>query len=543
MSTWRSLQRFCTLTVVAALAMAPWAIFAGPAAASGCQSSLNVNLAGASHGAQSGSQGVWHLTATVTDNCANPVGGVVVTFQGQSGATLSASQDTTDAAGQASVTATAPLASLSSSSPPTVMADVTFLDGTAESDGTLTLASSAPPPTPSTPPPSPPSFVPFSDLGGATWAEPAIGLLSVQGVVHGYPNGTFGPGESLSAEAAVTMLWHIFVPAGAASAAGPIPGVASWAVPAVAWAEAHRVILHPDRFGGIAGFPAPRDQVAAWVVRTLGLTGTAAPTFDDAAAIPSGYAAAVGIAQADGVVAGGPNGNFHPSEPVTRAQMAALLVSAERADALAGASSAPISWQPPAGGGSPAGSSVTILPLTGTVREGTVNLAGSAVEGGVVSLGNRVVSIQENFVQTGNTGEGNFTVTVTINPQQPAKNSGPLLWRGSSAGGSIWSWTTVSSPGSPPSSGLGLTTYTQAAGIVGFQESTSSSGSIVSSTSSVSGAFQPSLQNGSETTLDCDGPSGPCSRQSGYLTGPALPLPVLVNVENAIQTSMILYFL
>lgn len=537
MSPWRSLRRSWTLTVVAASAMALGAVFAGPAAASSCQSSLNVNLTGASRGAQSGSQGVWHLTATVTDHCANPVGGVVVTFQGQSGATLSASQGTTDAAGQASVTATAPLASLSSSSPPTVMADVTFPDGTAGSGGTLTLASSAPPPTPSTPPPSPPSFVPFSDLGGATWAEPAIGLLSVQGVVHGYPNGTFGPDESLSTEAAITMLWHSFVPAGAASAAGPIPGVDSWAVPAVAWAEAHQVILHPDRFGGIARFPAPRDQVAAWVVRTLGLTGTAAPTFDDAAAIPSEYAAAVGIAQADGVVAGGPNGNFHPSEPVTRAQMAALLVSAERADALAGASSAPISWQPPAG------SSVTILPLTGTVREGTVNLAGSAVEGGVVSLGNRVVSIQENFLQSGDTGEGNFTVTVTINPQQPAKNSGPLLWRGSSAGGSIWSWTTVSSPGSPPSSGLGLATYTRAAGVVSFQESTSSSGSSVSSTSSVSGAFQPSLQNGSETTLDCDGPSGPCSRQSGYLTGPALPLPVLVHVENAIQTSMILYFL
>jgi hypothetical protein len=274
--------------------------------------------------------------------------------------------------------------------------------------------------------PAPP--VPFSDVGGVPWATPAIGLLVAQGAVKGVAPDAFAPALPVTQEQAVTFLARLF-PDTATAPAQPLPGVDAWAQASVAWAEAHGVVSDPGAFAPTAA--APRAQVVAWVVRALGLADATAPapTFADAAAIPARYAADVGAAQADGLVVGDPSGNFRPLDPVTRAEVAVILLRAEEALAAgAGAAApAPFAWQV-----GPGPSSLADV-LTGTALTGSHALpAGTVNAGRFTGAGG---SFAADFAEAGGVGAGTL---VSTSAGQSTRT--PVLWRepGGGAPGALW---------------------------------------------------------------------------------------------------------
>ena len=113
----------------------------------------------------------------------------------------------------------------------------------------------------------------FSDVPSGHWAYPAIETVRAQGLVGGYPNGTFGPARSITRAEAMAILSsaaHLPVPANAEQIlssyrdAGSIP---TWARPAVA-AAIQGGLFANDPNAGNAIEPlqaASRAEVAAMV--------------------------------------------------------------------------------------------------------------------------------------------------------------------------------------------------------------------------------------------------------------------------------------
>ena len=246
---------------------------------------------------------------------------------------------------------------------------------------------------------------PFQDMAAVPWAAPDVALLYHEGIAHGTSSTTFSPNLSLTEEQTLVFLYHFFPHNTVSSAA--YPGVDTWAQSAVGWAFRRGIVAEPGAFQ--ATVPAPRAQVVTWTVRALDIptAGAPAPTFNDAAHIPVAYSVYVGAAQADGLVVGGPSGNFHPLEPITRAQMAALLVKAQYV--LARQTSPPLvsfSWQAPAvssatySGGGWVGTASGVLNDAATAGHLTLGPAGAAS-----------LSMQETFVAWNGYGEATYSLS------------------------------------------------------------------------------------------------------------------------------------
>ena len=279
---------------------------------------------------------------------------------------------------------------------------------------------------------------PFQDMASVPWAAPDVALLYHEGIAHGTGTTTFSPSLSLTGEQTLVFLYHFF-PHSSVSAAA-YPGVDTWAQSAVGWAFRRGIVADPGAFQ--ATVPAPRAQVVTWTVRALAIptAGAPAPTFNDAAHIPVAYSVYVGAAQADSLVVGGPGGNFHPMEPITRAQMAALLVKAQYV--LARQTSPPLasfSWQAP---------SVSSAAYSGGGWVGTANLALGTVTAGHLTLGPAgaaSLSMQETFVAWNDYGEATYSLSNASGPvstlwlfyDEPGQGSGNTqgtVWLNSGGG-------------------------------------------------------------------------------------------------------------
>jgi hypothetical protein len=186
----------------------------------------------------------------------------------------------------------------------------------------------------STPPPAPV----FCDLKGH-WAVVTIGRLAAEGIVAGYPDGTFRPAAPVTRCQAAAMLVRLLKPAPATAAdrerlrtkfrdAAQIP---TWAQEAVAVAMREGLLAGYSCPGGscFAGArPVSRGEIAVLAARLLAKKrGAMNPTlaFTDAAAIPVWAREAVGAACGAGLVSGYPDGSFRFNRPVTRAEAAVLL--------------------------------------------------------------------------------------------------------------------------------------------------------------------------------------------------------------------------
>lgn len=110
----------------------------------------------------------------------------------------------------------------------------------------------------------------FSDVASGQYYTEAVAWAAGKGIVNGYGDGTFGPGNSITREQLAVMLWRY---AGSPASAGTLDSftdkdeIHPWAADALAWAVEQKIVS--GRGGGILDpvGQATRAEVAAMLMR------------------------------------------------------------------------------------------------------------------------------------------------------------------------------------------------------------------------------------------------------------------------------------
>ncbi|WP_107943831.1 InlB B-repeat-containing protein [Metasolibacillus fluoroglycofenilyticus] len=155
------------------------------------------------------------------------------------------------------------------------------------------------------------------------WAKEMIEALTAQGIIQGYEDGTFRPNESVSRMHVAALLTRAFSfePVRLASDFTDVS-------PAHPYYDAIKVLQQARIVDGVNGAFLPtekmtRAQLAKILVGVLGLTpeGTTSFIDVDSAHWSAGY---IAVLEREGIALGD-NGEFRPNESVTRAQFVAFL--------------------------------------------------------------------------------------------------------------------------------------------------------------------------------------------------------------------------
>lgn len=109
----------------------------------------------------------------------------------------------------------------------------------------------------------------FTDIGGS-WAEEYILRANASGLVNGYPDGTYGPGKTMTRAEFVTILWRASGSPKPAAPATFTDLTQNWYKDAVAWAQANNVVngVGDNRFDPSG--TVTREQIAAILHRMAG---------------------------------------------------------------------------------------------------------------------------------------------------------------------------------------------------------------------------------------------------------------------------------
>ena len=175
-----------------------------------------------------------------------------------------------------------------------------------------------------------PSTLAFTDTD-SHWAVDIVNKADEYGLMHGYPDGSFGVERDMSRAEFVVVLSRMFHWDIAEDAAAPWSDCADhWARRELAAAAAHGVGGTGDTFR--PADPISRQEMAVMLVEALGLAGLAETMADAQPPFPdvTEYIGYITIARDIGMINGtdGPNGTtvFLPYDSAIRAHAAAMLV-------------------------------------------------------------------------------------------------------------------------------------------------------------------------------------------------------------------------
>ena len=173
-----------------------------------------------------------------------------------------------------------------------------------------------------------PSALP-ADVAATYWAAPAIGGLLAAGVVSGFPDGTFRPGEAVTRAEFVKML-DLSLGLAVGGGTTPFADVApdAWYAPYVAAAVQAGIVQGTSPTTFSPGAPVTRQEMAVLLNRALKLSATATLHFSDDKQIAGWALGGVEAVVAGGLMAGYPNGSFLPEAAATRAEAAQVLAAA-----------------------------------------------------------------------------------------------------------------------------------------------------------------------------------------------------------------------
>lgn len=164
----------------------------------------------------------------------------------------------------------------------------------------------------------------FKDTAGH-WAEAQIGGLAARGMLNGFPDGTYGPGQPVTRAQFANALAAVLKWPAPQSTADFTDSIPVWARPAVEKAFSRGVITgYPDgTFKPESGIT--RAEMAVMIDRALKLSESdKALAFKDTNKIPDYALGSVSRAVDAGILQGS-DGYFNPTKGVTRAEMAAAL--------------------------------------------------------------------------------------------------------------------------------------------------------------------------------------------------------------------------
>lgn len=164
----------------------------------------------------------------------------------------------------------------------------------------------------------------FSDLE-RHWARAWILQLTEAGAMDGYPDGTFRPDQVMTrAEITVVLVRALSLETRDGEPFADVAG--HWAEVAIGTARAHGIILGYTSATFGPDDPMTREQLAMVVLRATGLTaGEGHLTFRDQDSVSRWAVGAIETLVHAGVIQGYPDGRFLPHNHVTRAETAVIL--------------------------------------------------------------------------------------------------------------------------------------------------------------------------------------------------------------------------
>lgn len=167
----------------------------------------------------------------------------------------------------------------------------------------------------------------FSDVPQGYWAYDAISKLVADGIVDGFPDGTFHPDAAVTRAEFVKMLLLALGVQPAADGVTPFTDVpsGSWYAPYVARALSMGMVEGITSTSFAPEATLTREAAAVLLARALKLTKTTPLTYKDAPEIDRWALAAVEQVVAAGDMQGYPDGTFRPFVAATRAEVAELL--------------------------------------------------------------------------------------------------------------------------------------------------------------------------------------------------------------------------
>ncbi len=170
----------------------------------------------------------------------------------------------------------------------------------------------------------------FSDLSGYDWAETAVYYLANQGIINGYGDGTFRPGENVTREAFVKMIVSAFgIPVSGAAASFDDVAADRWSYSYIAAAAGAGIVTGVSDTEFAPETNITRQDAAVMLYRAMKYKGvspeTGELTFTDSASVADYAKEAVSALSGSGVINGMGDGSFAPGGITSRAQAAVML--------------------------------------------------------------------------------------------------------------------------------------------------------------------------------------------------------------------------
>ena len=173
--------------------------------------------------------------------------------------------------------------------------------------------------------------LPFTDVQAGAWYADAVKYVFDQGLMSGMSAQEFGPDGQVTRGQVVTILWRLAGSPTVSGKAFPDVSASAWYADAVAWASANGVVSGYENGGFGPGDPVTREQLAAILYRYAQLSGKDT----DQTADLSGYTDSVTIsawapqalkwAVGSGLISGTGTHTLSPRGTATRAQIAVIL--------------------------------------------------------------------------------------------------------------------------------------------------------------------------------------------------------------------------
>ncbi|MGG1634445.1 cadherin-like beta sandwich domain-containing protein [Paenibacillus sp. NRS-1760] len=199
--------------------------------------------------------------------------------------------------------------------------------------GGLPVPTPSPTPTPVPTPKPTPSPTPTISLVDISrhWAEDNIKQAISNGIVTGYPDGTFRPNHTVTRGEFAVMLMNLLKPqeAGAELSFTDTTKIPAWAQKAIAQAVQEGIINVYEDGTFRPNAEITRAEMAVILAKALGQSteASAATSFADDNDIPAWARASVAYVKQAGIVKGKGNNEFAPQDHATRAEAVTVLLN------------------------------------------------------------------------------------------------------------------------------------------------------------------------------------------------------------------------
>ena len=172
----------------------------------------------------------------------------------------------------------------------------------------------------------------FSDVNSGDWYYNNIMQAAANGIVSGYPDGTFKPGNSVTRRDFAIMLTQMLGVSNDGTAVSPFIDVDEddYGVVAIAYCKAQGIISGYEEDGTFRpDNTITRQEAASMIVKAMGVSQASDEAYPDDSQIASWAKDAVYKAKAAGLMKGyEEDGTFRPTGEITRAEAASIMVNA-----------------------------------------------------------------------------------------------------------------------------------------------------------------------------------------------------------------------